>query len=699
MRTHTIVAALLAIALQGNAQTMKPASTPAGKPKLSARLQRVARQQALQSTAQLQPVIIKCDDAKATAGQLRSLGIRATAVSTSLVSARIPARDLHLIEQIEGIGYAVESHQMSPLLTETRQEMGVDRLHQGDQLETPFTGKGVVVGVIDQGFEYRHLAVLKDDEKTPRVLAVWDRSGYSKGQDAAPITDIPASGDGLQSSGHAMHVTNIAAGSHIKDNDFYGMAPEADIIMIPSEFSDAELLEDVSYIQHFADSLGKPWVINMSFGSSLGSHDGKDNLSQFYDQLLSEKPGRMICVASGNEGQRKNHLTYTFTQPHQTIALLANPGIYGTIGEIWSQLDDGQQHLTVRPFLLKDATRDYRDADFWRPLVNTSIAPYNNKEVVEFAVGQALQGYQLGIELTADAPLTIHAWTNSPYYGEFATTSDEGFVCPDGLSSISGYGACAERVVTVANYIASNSYKNSKGVTIDDSSYGQVGDINNTSGTGPALCDTPKPTIAAPGTSVKSALSKYGGLNTTASNIVQDVKRGIKHFYYGAITGTSMATPAVTGTIALWLQANPRLTNEQIHQILQQTARHDEYTGDASHSPEWGYGKLDAYEGLKMALQLGDANGIPTLQTTRQPFTLLRQADQWRVLMNSNESTVSLTVSTLSGTVVQIKDYAHLCRGQEFLLPLHSLPCGVYVVVLSAGKSRQTYKLCVAPKQ
>ena len=705
MRQLAILSLSLCALMQLTAQTVPTVSngrsSDATAPQLSVGLQRqvaAARLSADRSDA-LIPLLITTDNPQQLARRLRSDGHRATPLSASLVSARVPACYVTRLQQLStDIRFIDLSRQFCPTMDVARPAIGADRLHQGDLLETPYTGKGVVIGVIDQGFEYRHIAVMDADGKQPRTLAVWNRKGYALGTDTEPTTDIPANGDGLQASGHAMHVTNIAAGTHIAENDYYGVAPEADIIMIPSEFAEAEILEDVDYIRNFAETQGKPWVINMSFGSTLGPHDGTDPASQYFDQLLSERGGRMICIAAGNEGAVANHVAHTFTASGETVELLVNPGTNGTIGQLWGQLADGQQHLTLKPYLYKDGQKDYRDADFWSELIFHDVAPYNQKELHQFAVGGALKGYQLGLEVTADVPMTFHAWTG-PYLGEFVAPGEQ-FLQPDHRQSIDDFGACASQTVTVANYVASNSYINSRGFEVSEADAGGIGQLNRTSGVGPSLGVIGKPTIAAPGTAVKSAVSKYGyGFSAQASYIVQDVKRGIRHFYYGAMSGTSMATPVVTGTIALWLQANPALTSEQIHHILRQTARHDDFTGNDEWSPLWGYGKLDAYEGLKMALQLGDVNGIPALQTAQQPFTLLRQTDQWRVLMNSNEPSVSLTVSTLSGAAVLIQNYTHLHRGQEFLLPLRSLPSGVYVVALSAGKSRQTYKLSIAQKQ
>ena len=98
---------------------------------------------------------------------------------------------------------------------EARSATGVDKVQAGEGLETgPYTGKGVIVGVIDQRFRIPPHRFPRRQRQS-RVVAVWNRKGFSEGKDLDPTTDIPANGDGLNVEGHATHVTNIAAGSKI----------------------------------------------------------------------------------------------------------------------------------------------------------------------------------------------------------------------------------------------------------------------------------------------------------------------------------------------------------------------------------------------------------------------------------------------------------------------------------------------------
>jgi hypothetical protein len=74
-----------------------------------------------------------------------------------------------------------------------------------------------------------------------------------------------------------------------------------------------------------------------------------------------------------------------------------------------------------------------------------------------------------------------------------------------------------------------------------------------------------------------------------------------------------MASPMVAGIVALILEANPYLSAEQVKNILIQTAREDNNTGiiPTTGSTKWGWGKVNAYLAIKLALSTVGNNEIP----------------------------------------------------------------------------------------
>ncbi len=641
-------------------------------------------------------VIIKCSESSGVARQLAALNYRPVVISDSVITARVPQAALQSLYADSRVRYVQLSRQAAPTMVNVRPATGVDRIQAGDGLDTPYTGKGVLIGVIDQGFEYKHVAFL-DAQGKSRVAAVWNRKGYSTGSDAEATTDIPTSGDGFDSYGHATHVTNIAAGSKIAENEYYGIAPDADIVMIPSEFSEAEVLEDVKYVSDLAKEKGQPWVVNMSFGTQLGAHDGTTDFAHSLDGLIADGAGRQVVIAAGNEGTYVEHAEHQFTADNDTVRLLVTPGSYGAVIDLWSQATDSLEHLTVRPFVMRGGEADYESDDFWNNDRNIhQIAPFNRKEHWQYRLTvNELQGGKLGLVITGRMGDAFHAWTNSGY-GDFTTVSgDDSYVKGDNRYCVDEFGSSTRQTVVAAAFVTADSWTDYKGTTEYDSR-GDIGGIADFSSRGPSLTGVPRPTVAAPGSVVVSAVSKYGAsFSKTSTDNVQIVKHGLKSYYYKQMSGTSMATPAITGIIALWLQANPNLTAAQIVDIIRTTAAHDQFTGDEPWNERWGYGKIDAYAGLKEALQLGDATGITAVKGSAAPITVMRADGQWKLLFNDNESRVDLAVYALNGTKVAARSFTGVTRGQEETVSFEGLGKGFYVVTVKTDGNTLTKKLAV----
>jgi serine protease AprX len=105
-----------------------------------------------------------------------------------------------------------------------------------------------------------------------------------------------------------------------------------------------------------------------------------------------------------------------------------------------------------------------------------------------------------------------------------------------------------------------------------------------------------RPTLTAPGVDIAAARATTG-LVTNAFFAVDLVDLGTDAAHYAAASGTSMATPHVSGTIALMLEANPALTPDQVKSLLQATAT--PMPGYARH--EAGAGFLNAFEAVRAA--------------------------------------------------------------------------------------------------
>jgi len=192
------------------------------------------------------------------------------------------------------------------------------------------TGQGIIVGVVDWGCDFAH-PDFRYADGTTRLLALWDqrglpapefanRYGYGVIHTAEAINQAlladdpyaalgyhPASGDPEGEGAHGTHVMDIAGGNG-QAGGSVGVAPEADLIFVHLASRGTEglanlgdsvrVLEAVDFILQTAGE--RPWVINLSIGRHGGPHDGSTLVEQGLDAVVTAAPGRAIVQSTGN---------------------------------------------------------------------------------------------------------------------------------------------------------------------------------------------------------------------------------------------------------------------------------------------------------------------------------------------------------------------------------------------------------------
>ena len=658
---------------------------------------------------------VRVSDVQTVADSIHAWGGTANIITDSLLTMRLPITALQRLTALPEVTYVEGSRRRRMRMDKARSTTGVERLHLGENLETPFTGKGVMVAVIDQGFEFQHPAFKSNGQS--RVVKVWNHLKSN-----TPYTYIPAGHDNAEDSGgHATHVTGIAAGSKLPGTPYHGMAPEADIVMVASDFSSTSVVDELKWVSDLAKSRGQAVAVNMSFGTYIHSYDATDNASTAIQAL--SRPGFLMAAAMGNEHGLNLHASRTLDTAGTSLYLVMDNVDEYNYGIIWGMATDGAKHLKFTPYIYNATKKQMQTLTTaqWNKCaeMGEGILPENGKQYYQLAIDlgelhTALRDYTSDLYMAVKVEAltdnaTFHAWLDPFDAGfiaidNYGIAGDNEYVICDmaNIPDIMGVGASVNRTFW-KQYATGTSYGNSSV---------QAGTLANFSSRGPGMTDMPKPTVVTPGHNIVSAFNRYadvedsGSLNIGGLFVVAGVNQqgeAVSYSnasettddFYGIMSGTSMATPALTGIMALWLQANPELSAEQVREIIRTTAVRDSQTGgkQGDWTKGWGYGKIDAYAGLKKALEMGAADGIAPMISDLTPVTLLKQEDAWRLLFNVPTTRAEVTLTSLSGTVISRTSLGHIQAGHETTVSLTDLPQGMYIITVSTPHSRLSRKV------
>lgn len=192
----------------------------------------------------------------------------------------------------------------------------------GSMLSRQLTGRGVLVAVIDSGITYWNEDFRKSDGTT-RIRYLWDQV-LGQEYDETQINAALATGSrqqalelvpSIDTTGHGTAVAGIAAGNGGAGGlANAGVARESDLLVVrlgtPRTESfprTTELMRALTYTVNKSIELQMPVAINLSFGNTYGAHNGTSLLERFLDNI-SEIGRNVICVGSGNEGASGGHV-------------------------------------------------------------------------------------------------------------------------------------------------------------------------------------------------------------------------------------------------------------------------------------------------------------------------------------------------------------------------------------------------------
>lgn len=476
--------------------------------------------------------------------------------------------------------------------------------------EPYLSGQGVLVAIIDSGISYAHMD-FRNEDGTTRIVSLWDQSiepneergffppkGFSLGVEfTSNQINEALEADALERermvpsrdiSGHGTAVAGIAAGNgRASDGANTGVAPKSELIIVKLGAGRAdgfpkttELMRALTYVVNQAVVLGKAVAINLSFGNTYGSHDGTSLLERFIDNI-AEIGENVICVGSGNEGAAAGHVSGNLVMgQNRSIELAIAPYEATTSVQIW------KNYVDTFSLLLTSPSGQQREINVTQ--MGTARMTLNNTELLIY-VG-APTPYSVNQEIFIDflptnTYLTQGVWTFTmvpqnivtgfySFYlpSEVTRSSATRFYLPNPNATLT-IPSTASKVITIGAYdTVYDAYA-------DFSGRGYLGEGSFYAMSGSNLV---KPELVAPGVNI---------VTTAPDNV------------YDTFTGTSFATPFVTGSAALLLEwgiaqgNDPYLYGEKIKAYLIRGAR--KLPGyETFPNPQVGWGALCVADSL-----------------------------------------------------------------------------------------------------
>lgn len=568
---------------------------------------------------------------------LAEYGVKLNTQAGNIYTSLIPVSQLENVLTVKGLEYLEIGHKIEPKLDAAREQTWVNWVHNGTGLSQSYTGNGVVVGVIDGGFDYTHPTFYNADYTQYRISRVWEQK-----ENGTPPTDfdygneligqtaiLNNANDGTDAGSHGTHVAGIAAGSGSALSDTYtGVAYESEVVLIPTTMTTTDIADGVYYIFDYANSVSKPAVINMSLGGNIGPHDGTSIFDTWSDGIVGE--GRILVGSAGNEGGDNLHLNYNLGSDETIFSFVEFPGssnntngdsfidIWGEVGKDFTvainvynvdagEYEDSTDYISTSTdgtynFTLQDSDPLYSDEVSVEISVEHSNSSNNKPHVLIYfdntdqdESGDIYDYIMLEIKGTNTS---FNAWCNSGIFTNLGNSSP--VINGNANSTIGEIGGTGNSIISVGAYTSKNEYTDFQGNTQYAGYYTEVGEIAPFSSLGPTADGRTKPDITAPGNVIVSSVNSFDGeYDGSHPHVVANVNNGTDYWWFATMQGTSMASPMVTGIVALWLEADPTLTPSEIKQFMQNNAWTDSYTGSVPNNT-WGYGKIDAHSTIQV---------------------------------------------------------------------------------------------------
>ena len=478
--------------------------------------------------------------------------------------------------------------------------------------EFNLTGQGCVIAILDSGIDYTH-PDFRNEDGSSRIAYIWDQtvdgrppSGFKHGTEYAkvdldialkerqPFGVVPE----IDFIGHGTAVAGAAAGNGRGNIRNKGVAPEAAIIAVkigeknrPAFARTPELMRAIKYVIDKAQDMNMPIAINISFGTNDGSHAG-DSLFETYINEMARKWKVSIVVATGNEGSSGHHYSGRISSREtQDVTFLVSEGLTSFYVTMWKNFVDSMTVELITP---------------------------NNRSTGELRFSEAARVAYIGnIVIYCEYGQPRHYDADQQVYFQIKATSG---TLPPGLGTLR---IRAEGIVDGRFDIW---------LPINEM-------VGKTSFTNPEQAAT----LTIPSTSLNvisvggydhrmNSIAVFSGRGYTRNSIyikpdlvapAVDILTTRRGGGYDTYTGTSIAAPLVTGSVALMMQwgivngNDPYLFGERVKAFLLSGANREpniQYPNNA-----WGYGALCLSRTMNQMVDYLHKGVIPAMSTNILP--------------------------------------------------------------------------------
>lgn len=546
-----------------------------------------------------------------------------------IITLKIPLQNLTEINNFNNIIQLNVAERILPHNNKMTADVRADSVWEGINLPQGFTGKNVLIGITDWGFDYDHPMFMDTTLTTSRIRAAWDHfkhagnqpAGFGYGVEYVTPTELDnansdTAGDYYDYATHGNHVAGIAGGSGA-GLPYRGVAFESEYLFNSIQLDAGAAIDAFVWMKSIADNDWKRLVINMSWGLYyMGTMDGTSLVSQVIDSMSLQ--GVTFVTSGGNNGNDNFHIKKVFSNDSIRTRIgfypySAHPSMWGQCISMWGQPANpfnSRVEVYNSSNVLVASSRYYNtnsdngyhdtyllvgtDTVFYNYSID-SAHPNNNRPHQRLRVKNTNTSLRVVLHSYA-ATGTVHYWNVVELSNGVGNWGLDFYSYgTDGVSGDNLYGlgepACTQSAITVAAH-------QSETVTVT----GQVnpGSIASFSSRGPTYDERMKPDVSAPGMNVISSINSY---TTRSYTSVANTTFNGRTYDFAAFSGTSMSSPATAGVVALLLEASPTLEPRQVKEILIATARQDNRTGTipSAGSPIWGHGKVTATTAIQMA--------------------------------------------------------------------------------------------------